>query len=89
MRTTMDLTHIPVEVRTLNGTEAFTATFLIDIDSLDSVASASELRKIGVKPVGKRTYRLSTGEFVECEYGFVVMRFLGEISTTRIAFGPP
>lgn len=39
-------------------------------------------------PVGKKTYKLVTEEAVECEYGFAQMRFLGEIASTRIAFGP-
>lgn len=85
---TMNLTHVAVEVLRLRGTDTFTATFLVTIDSVDSVAPASELRKIGVVPVGKRTYQLASGELVEWEYGFVQMRFLGETSTTRIAFGP-
>ena len=84
----MNLTHIPVEVRTLQGTESFTVMFSIDIDSLDSIAPASELRKIGMAPVGKRTYELANGELVEYEYGFAELRFLGESGTTRIAFGP-
>jgi len=62
--------------------------FSIDIDSLDSIAPASELRKIGMAPVGKRTYELANGELVEYEYGFAELRFLGESGTTRIAFGP-
>ena len=41
-----------------------------------------------MKPVGRRTYRLSTGEVVDCEYGFAEMRFLGETAISRIAFGP-
>lgn len=84
----MNLTHIAVEVRSLGGTEAFIATFAVTIDSVDSIAPALELRKIGLAPVGRRTYELAGGELVDWEYGFAEMRFLGEIATTRIAFGP-
>jgi len=84
----MELTYVPVEVRTLQGTESFTVMFSIDIDSLDSIAPASELRKIGMAPVGKRMYELANGELVEYEYGFAELRFLGESGATRIAFGP-
>ena len=84
----MELTHIPVEVRTLSGTESFTAMFSVDIDSVDSIASASKLKKIGMAPVGTKTYELAKGELVKYEYGFAEMRFLGETAVTRIAFGP-
>ena len=83
----MSLTHVAVEVRSLGGEDTFTATFLVGTASVDSIAPASELRKIGIEPRGKRTYELASGELREYEYGLAEMRFLDEIARTLIIFG--
>ena len=54
----------------------------------DSMAPASELRKIGVKPVGKLTYELADGTPVEYSFGLAVIEFLGNITSGRAIFGP-
>jgi hypothetical protein len=84
----LTLTHVEVEVRSLGGKDAFKAAFLVSIELVDSKDPASELRKIGMKVQGKRPCELANGELRECEYGFAEMRFLNEIGTTRIVFGP-
>ena len=59
----MGLTHVAVELRKLASEKepsrnCFTARFLVDTGALDSMVSASELRRIGIEPVGKRVYEL-------------------------------
>ena len=83
----LTLTHVAVEVRGVGGEDTFTATFLVATGSVDSMASASALRKIGIEPRGKRTYELASGELREYEYGLAEMRFLDEIIRTLIIFG--
>ena len=83
----LTLTHVAVEVRNVDSEDTFAATFLVATESVDSMAPASELRKIGIEPRGKRTYELASGELRGYEYGLAEMRFLDEIIRTRIIFG--
>ena len=86
----MGLTRVPVQLRSFGSkeTETFKANFLVDTGALDSMVPASELRKIGIEPVGKRTYELASGELLDYEYGHAEMSFLDEIIVTHIVFGP-
>ena len=84
----MGLTHVPVELRSFDSKNTFKANFLVDTGALDSMVPASELRKLGLKPVGKRTYELANGELLDYEYGHAEVSFLDEIIVTHIVFGP-
>ena len=84
----MGLTHVPVTVSNLVTMDSFTAKFLIDTGATDSMAPASELKRIGIQPVGKRTYELANGEIEEYEYGEARLSFLDEILPMRLIFGP-
>jgi hypothetical protein len=55
---------------------------------MNTMAPASELKKIGIQPVGKDLYELTNGELVEYEYGNAEMTFMGEVVLVRIIFGP-
>jgi len=84
----MGLTHVPVQLRSLGSKDTFEANFLVDTGALDSMVPASELKKIGIEPVGKRTYELASGELLDYEYGLAEISFLDEITSTDIVFGP-
>ena len=84
----MGLTHVPVTVSNLVTKDSFTARFLIDTGATDSMAPAFELKRIGIEPVGKRTYELANGELEEYEYGEARLSFLDEILPIRLIFGP-
>ncbi|HZN08919.1 MAG TPA: aspartyl protease family protein [Pyrinomonadaceae bacterium] len=84
----MGLTHVPVTVSNLVTHESFTAAFLIDTGATDSMAPASELKRIGIEPVGKRTYELANGSIEEYEFGEARLSFLDETLPTRLIFGP-
>lgn len=58
----MGIIHVTVKVKALaapNGT--YQADFLVDTRATDCLAPGSELRKIGVEPVGETTYELADG----------------------------
>ena len=84
----MGLTHVPVELRSFGSKDTFKANFLVDTGALDSMVPASELRKIGIEPVGKRTYELASGELLDYEYGHAQILFLDAATSTDIVFGP-
>ena len=84
----MGLTHVAVKIGNLGSNNLYDAEFLVDTGAIDSMAPASELRRVGIEPVGKRTYELAGGELQEFEYGLAKLRFMDEITSTDIIFGP-
>src|ERR1051325_8149934 len=90
----MGLTRIPVKLARLDSparidaNNTYNADFLVDTGAMDSMAPASELRKVGIQPVGKRIYELASGEVQEYEHGIAQVSFMGEITWTDIIFGP-
>jgi len=84
----MGLTHVVVKIGNLGSKNLYDAKFLVDTGAVESMAPASELRRLGIEPVGKRTYELASGELREYEYGLAELRFMDEITSTDIIFGP-
>lgn len=85
----MGLTHVTVRLKGFgneNGT--YEADFLVDTGATDCLAPASELARIGVKPVGKMVYELADGAFQEYPFGLVEIAFMGEVTAGRVIFGP-
>jgi len=74
----MGLTHVTVALKgfdTSNGT--YEADFLVDTGATDCLASASELKKIGVREVGRTAYELANGPVEEYSFGLVEIAFYG------------
>ncbi|HEX5601502.1 MAG TPA: aspartyl protease family protein [Pyrinomonadaceae bacterium] len=84
----MGLTHVAVKIGNLGSKTLYDAKFLVDTGAVESMAPASELRRVGIEPVGKRMYELASGELREYEYGLAELRFMDEITSTDIIFGP-
>ena len=89
----MGLTRVAVELSRMNSPEengqyTYNAEFLVDTGAMDSIAPASELRKVGIQPVGKRIYEFANGEVQEYEHGIAQVSFMGEVTWTDIIFGP-
>lgn len=85
----MGLVYIPVTVRVPNSAgKTYVARFLVDTGATDSMAPASELRRIGIKPIGVRRYELADGGEVEYECGIAQIEFMDEVSGGIIVFGP-
>ena len=84
----MGLTYVTVAVKALGGRKEYDAIFLVDTGAKDTMAPASELRKIGVKPVGKEAYELADGSLKEYEFGLAEISFMGSVTAGRVLFGP-
>src|SRR5215470_15136094 len=87
----MGLTRIAVTVRKLGSEEeqqSYTANFLIDTGAIDSMVSATVLRRLGIEPVRKEFYEMANGKLEEFELGFAYLSFLGEQIPGQIMFGP-
>ena len=84
----MGLTHVAVSLLNSDSKDTYNADFLVDTGAWDTMAPASELKKIGIKPDGKDFFELANGELVEFEYGAAKLKFMNETIGTRILFGP-
>lgn len=84
----MGLTYVPVELHSPHSENTFTANFLVDTGAWDSLVPASELKRIGVEPTGKRAYELATGEIHEYSIGRALFSFMDEVVTAPVIFGP-
>ena len=84
----MGLTHVEVKIGQFGSNNLYDAKFLVDTGAMDSMAPASELRRVGIKPAGKREYELANGELHEYEYGNAELMFMNEFIVTSIIFGP-
>lgn len=84
----MGLTHVAVRLFNSASSDTYEADFLVDTGATDTMAPASDLKKLGIQPLGKDVYELANGELVEYEYGNAELRFMNEIVPIRIVFGP-
>lgn len=84
----MGLTHVAVKVRNRDSNQIFTAKFLVDTGATDSMVPASELKRIGIKPSGKKTYELASGELEQFDVAYAEVSFLDESIVSRVIFGP-
>ncbi|MBT8419822.1 MAG: clan AA aspartic protease [Gammaproteobacteria bacterium] len=85
----MGVTHVTTEVFNLARTNGpYESEFLVDTGSIDCMAPAEELEKIGIQKEWKSVYELANGEEVEYELGFVRVAFMGQETVAQIIFGP-
>lgn len=84
----MGLTRVAVKVRSCSSSDFYQSQFLVDTGATDSLAPAAELKKIGIKAIGKMAYELATGTIVEYEFGLAEISFMNETTAGRIIFGP-
>src|SRR6266571_4121774 len=85
----MGLIHITVKLKSLGSSNgSYEAQFLVDTRATDSLVPGSELRKIGVQPVGTTAYELADGTVHEYSFGLVEIGFMDEVTAGRAVFGP-
>src|SRR5947199_9178784 len=85
----MGLTHVTVALKSMTSQNGkYEADFLVDTGATDSLAPASELRKIGIEPAGRTAYELANGRVEEYSFGLVEIVFMGEVTAGRVVFGP-
>ncbi len=85
----MGVTHVTTQVFDLMKTnEPFEAEFLVDTGSIDCMAPAKQLEKVGIKKEMKSVYELANGDVVEYELGFARIVFMGQETVSQIIFGP-
>src|SRR5438128_8350322 len=84
-----DLGHIYAEitVRPLAGSaKSWTGKALVDTGATDTFVPASVLRKLGIRPAGRRSYELADGTEVELPIGVGAIEILGQIAGGTLVF---
>src|SRR2546427_8825920 len=84
----MGVTHFAVSLKVPGHRKKYEADFLVDTGATDTFAPGGELRKIGIKPIGKMAYELADGSREEYEFGLAEISFMGDITAGRVIFGP-
>ena len=84
----MGLTYVTVAVKAAGGKRRYESSFLVDTGATDSLVPGAQLKKIGMKPVGKMAYELADGSLHEYAFGLAEISFMGEITAGRVLFGP-
>ena len=85
----MGLTRVTVALKSMRSQNGkYEADFLVDTGATDSLAPASELRKIGLEPAGRTAHELANGKVEEYSFGLVEISFMGEVTAGRVIFGP-
>jgi clan AA aspartic protease len=81
--------RVPVSLRTLEGNgESYSADFLVDTGSTDTLVPGSELRRLGVRVIDRRRHELADGGVREYEIGLARVELLDGMTAGRIVFGP-
>jgi len=84
----MGLSYVTVSLRAIGQKKSYRASFLVDTGATDTLAPASELRKVGITPIGKTAYELADGSLQEYEFGLAEISVMGEVTAGRVIFGP-
>ena len=84
----MGFIRVEVRLRDFSSGNSYLSKFLVDTGATDSMAPASELKKIGVREVGKMSYELANGSVEEYPFGLVEISFMNETTAGRVIFGP-
>ncbi len=64
----------------------WTGRFLVDTGATDTFVPASVLRKLGIRPAGRRAYELADGSWQELDIGFGVVEVLGQAAGGTLVF---
>ena len=84
----MGFTYVTAVMKVPGGQKEYEASFLVDKGAIDSFAPASELKKIGMKPAGKKIYEMADGSQREYDFGLVEISFMDGVTAGRVIFGP-
>jgi clan AA aspartic protease len=84
-----DLGHIYVDatIRALPiSRRKWTGRLLVDTGATDTFVPATILRKLGIRPAGRRSYELADGTWQELDIGFGVIEVLGQSAGGTLVF---
>ena len=84
----MGFIRVEVRLRDFSSGNSYQSDFLVETGATDSMVVAAELKKIGVKAVGKMSYELANGNIEEYPFGLAEISFMDETTAGRVIFVP-
>jgi predicted aspartyl protease len=86
----MGLTHVAVEIASAaRPARRARLTLLVDSGAAYSVVDGNTLRRLGIRPMGNRTFILADGTEITRRVGAALFRFRGHEGASTVIFGEP
>jgi len=84
----MGITYVELEIANVaQPKKTERVEFLVDSGAVYSVVPARVLKRLGIKPLGKETFRLANGEKIVRRKGGALFRYNGRIGVADVIFG--
>ena len=84
----MGFVYARTEVTNITGGEdSYSAQFLVDTGSTDTIIPSDELERLGITRERKRSYELADGSVVEYDVGYAFLQVKGEKVAANVVFG--
>ena len=84
----MGFVHARTEVTNITGGDAvYSAMFLVDTGSTDTIIPSDELEKLGITRERKRSYELADRSIVEYDVGYAFVQVDDEKVVVNVVFG--
>ncbi len=84
-----DLGHIYAEITVrpmARSKKSWSGRALVDTGATDTFLPSGALRKLGIKPVGRRAYEMADGTVHELPFGVAAIEVAGEITGGAVVF---
>lgn len=79
--------YADITVRPMAGSKkSWTGRALVDTGATDTFLPSSALRKLGIKPVGRRSYEMADGTEHELPFGLGAIEISGQITGGALVF---
>lgn len=85
----MSTFSVTIEIGPLESDLWSSVSALVDTGSTLSKAPRAALEAIGVRPAGKRRFRIANNEVIERDVGRVMVRIAGRDAPDLVIFGEP
>ena len=84
----MGFVYVRTDVTSITGGDiVYSARFLVDTGSTDTIIPSDELEKLGITRERKRSYELADGSIVEYDVGYAFLQIKGEKVVANVVFG--
>jgi clan AA aspartic protease len=84
----MGITYIELEVASVaTPKKSEKLEFLVDSGAIYSVVPARVLRRLGIKPIDKKEFRLADGKKIVRKKGVALFRYNGHVGGADVIFG--
>ena len=77
----------PIRIASLDGEQSLDIDAFVDTDAFMTTLPQSQLREVGIEPVGRRVFTITDGSRIEREWGYAIVTVGDQSQITYVAFG--